>query len=211
MAEYQKQWLALIGWQSGAFKCRPRDRWIGWRPQQQFPRLRLLCPPGAVHNLASCVMAANLRRLSADWQEAYGHPLELAETFVDPKRFAGTLSSGRKLGGGRAHPRLFPQQRPLHQAPRPHQDDGASIPCAPERGNGCAIPSRAPPGSRSGRRRCAPQRRPCPRCCRSSRASRITVEPRAASSSCPLCWPSGRWLGCPVTGESMPLSVLPAR
>ena len=117
VAEYQKQWLALIGWQSGAFKCRPRDRWIGWRPQQQFPRLRLianntrmllLCPPRAVHNLASCVMAANLRHLSADWQEAYGHPLELAETFVDPKRFAGTLSSGRKLEGGRAHPRLFP-------------------------------------------------------------------------------------------------------
>ena len=166
VAEYHKQWLALIGRQSGAFKCRPRDRWIGWRPQQQFPRLRLianntrmllLCPPRAVHNLASCVMAANLRRLSADWQEAYGHPLELAETFVDPKRFAGTLSSGRKLEGGRAHPRLFPQQRPLHPAPRPHQDDGASIPCAPERGNGCAIPSRAPPGSRSGRRRCAPQ------------------------------------------------------
>ena len=165
MAEYQKQWLALIGWQSGAFKCRPRDRWIGWRPQQQFPRLRLianntrmlLCPPRAVHNLASCVMAANLRRLSADWQEAYGHPLELAETFVHPKRFAGTLSSGRKPEGGRAHPRLFPQQRPLHPAPRPHQDDGASIPCAPERGNGCAIPSRAPPGSRSGRRRCSPQ------------------------------------------------------
>ena len=166
VAEYQKQWLALIGRQSGAFKCRPRDRWIGWRPQQQFPRLRLianntrmllLCPPRAVHNLASCVMAANLRHLSADWQEAYGHPLELAETFVDPKRFAGTLSSGRKLEGGRAHPRLFPQQRPLHPAPRPHQDDGASIPCAPERGNGCAIPSRAPPGSRSGRRRCAPQ------------------------------------------------------
>ncbi len=51
---------------------------------------------------------------------------------------------------------------------------------------------------------------PCPRCCRSSRASRITVEPRAASSSCPLCWPSGRWLRCPVTGESMPPGVLPA-
>ena len=31
-----------IGWQSGAFKCRPRDRWIGWRPREQFPRLRLI-------------------------------------------------------------------------------------------------------------------------------------------------------------------------
>ena len=25
VAEYQGCWLALIGWQSGAFKCRPRD------------------------------------------------------------------------------------------------------------------------------------------------------------------------------------------
>ena len=100
VAEYQKCWLALIGWQSGAFKCRPRDRWIGWRPQEQFPRLRLianntrllvLTRPGAIPNLATSVMAANLRRLSADWQATFGHPLELAEAFVDPKRFAGTL------------------------------------------------------------------------------------------------------------------------
>ena len=100
VAEYRKHWLALIGWQSGAFKCWPRDRWIGWRPKEQFPRLRLianntrllvLTPPGTIPNLATCVMAANLRRLSGDWEEAFGHPLELAEAFVDPKQFAGTL------------------------------------------------------------------------------------------------------------------------
>ena len=37
-------------------------------------------------------MAANLRRLSGDWEEAFGHPLELAEAFVDPGRFQGTMS-----------------------------------------------------------------------------------------------------------------------
>ena len=37
VAEYERVWLALIGWQSGAFKCGPRDRWIGWRPREQFP------------------------------------------------------------------------------------------------------------------------------------------------------------------------------
>ena len=121
VAEYQRRWLVLIGWQSGAFKCRPRDRWIGWRPREQFPRLRLianntrllmLAPPGALPNLATCVMAANLRRLSADWQEAFGHPLELAEAFVDPKRFAGTLyaagnwrSVGRTRGFSRSNGR----------------------------------------------------------------------------------------------------------
>ena len=30
VAEYAGQWLALLGWQSGAFKCGPRDQWIGW-------------------------------------------------------------------------------------------------------------------------------------------------------------------------------------
>ena len=121
VAEYEKRWLALIGWQSGAFKCRPRDRWIGWRPREQFPRLRLianntrllvLAPPGALPNLATRVMAANLRRLSADWQAAFGHPLELAEAFVDPKRFVGTLyragnwrSVGRTRGFSRSNGR----------------------------------------------------------------------------------------------------------
>jgi len=33
----------------------------------------------------------NLRRLSADWKAAFGHPLALAETFVDVSRFSGTV------------------------------------------------------------------------------------------------------------------------
>jgi predicted transposase YbfD/YdcC len=41
-------------------------------------------------NLASRVLAANLRRLSNDWESAYGHPVLLAETFVDQARFRGT-------------------------------------------------------------------------------------------------------------------------
>ena len=32
-----------------------------------------------------------LRRLSDDWQAKYGHPLELAETFVDPAQYQGTV------------------------------------------------------------------------------------------------------------------------
>ena len=128
VAEYQKCWLALIGWQSGAFKCRPRDRWIGWRPQEQFPRLRLianntrllvLTPPGAIPNLATSVMAANLRRLSADWQATFGHPLELAEAFVDPKRFAGTLYAAgnwRSVG----HTRGFSRSNGRYTEPHGH-------------------------------------------------------------------------------------------
>jgi len=30
------------------------------------------------------------RRISRDWQEKYGHPILLLETFVEQQRFAGT-------------------------------------------------------------------------------------------------------------------------
>ena len=91
-------WLALLGWQSGAFKCAPRDRWLGWHRSVQFRRLhlignntRFLILPEAlgIENLASRVLGRSLRRVSADWEAAYGHRLELAETFVDPARFHG--------------------------------------------------------------------------------------------------------------------------
>jgi len=31
----QGRWVALLGWGAAAFKCGPRDRWIGWTPSQQ--------------------------------------------------------------------------------------------------------------------------------------------------------------------------------
>ncbi len=44
VATFGDRWLGLAAWQNGAFKCRPRDRWIGWRPERQFGR------PGMVAN-----------------------------------------------------------------------------------------------------------------------------------------------------------------
>ena len=43
-----------------------------------------------VKHLASKVLALSLRHLSSDWQRIYGHPIYLAETFVDITRFSGT-------------------------------------------------------------------------------------------------------------------------
>ena len=90
--------VALLGWASAALRVPARDRYIGWDEGTKRRRLhrvannvRFLIPPWVtVHNLASKVLGATLRRLSTDWQEAYGHPLDLAETFVDPRRFRGT-------------------------------------------------------------------------------------------------------------------------
>ena len=39
---------------------------------------------GAAPNLASKVLSMNLTRLSADWEEQYGHPVLVAETFRLP-------------------------------------------------------------------------------------------------------------------------------
>ena len=43
-----------------------------------------------VPHLASHLLGRLTRRLSADWQARYGHPIHLVESFVEPARFAGT-------------------------------------------------------------------------------------------------------------------------
>jgi hypothetical protein len=91
-------WVALLGWGSAAFKCGSRDRWIGWDRALQWRRLHLIAnnvrflilPDEKEPNLASRVLALNLKRLSQDWELYYGHPVLLAETFVDGARFRGT-------------------------------------------------------------------------------------------------------------------------
>ena len=91
-------WVALLGWGAAAFKCADRDRFIGWAPSKQFRRLRfignnqrfLILPSTRAPHLASRVQGLCLRRLSSDWITIYNHPILLAETFVDPSRFAGT-------------------------------------------------------------------------------------------------------------------------
>ena len=109
-------WLALIGWQPGAFKLASRDRWIGWTAAQQFSRLHLIAnnvrfvilTPRPVANLASRVLGLSLRRLSRDMQAVHGYPVLLAETFVDPARFAGTCyraSNWASLGRTRGYAR----------------------------------------------------------------------------------------------------------
>lgn len=98
VAEWRGRWLALLLWQACALMCAPRDRWIGWARPIQFQRLHLIAnnarflilPDARQPHLASRVLGLSLRRLSGDWRRMHGHPLLLAETFVDPARFAGT-------------------------------------------------------------------------------------------------------------------------
>ncbi len=97
IAFYEDHWLALIGWQAGAFKPGARDRWIGWSPQQQFSRLHLIAsnvrfvilPPFQVRNLASRALSLRLRCWSRDMLRAHGCTAVLAETLVDRRYFTG--------------------------------------------------------------------------------------------------------------------------
>jgi hypothetical protein len=97
-AVLDEELVALLGWAAAALHAPLRERYIGWDQQTKRQRLHLVVnnvrflvlPWVRVHNLASKVLAANLRRLSADWEQRYGHPVYLAETFVDSTRFRGT-------------------------------------------------------------------------------------------------------------------------
>lgn len=110
------QWVALLGWGCAAFKSRHRDCWIGWSGEQKGQRLKfiannqrfLILPGFQVPNLASRVLALNTKRLAGDWQAIHGHPVLIAETFVDHHRFtgacyraAGWLPLGQTSGFGR--------------------------------------------------------------------------------------------------------------
>ena len=82
---------------AAAWRCEPRDRWIGWNDQERAAGLsrltnntRFLIPRWVrVPGLASWGWSRVARRLVEDWQSKYGHGIELVETFVDRSRFHG--------------------------------------------------------------------------------------------------------------------------
>jgi len=90
--------LGCFAWSSAPRHLAPRDRFIGWSAAARRQNLRfvaynsrfLILPWVAVRHLASHLLGAMVRRLSADWQRLYGHPIYFAESFVDRERFAGT-------------------------------------------------------------------------------------------------------------------------
>lgn len=119
IAHIHGAWLALLSWTWASYKNSCRDQWIGWSSTLKDKRLRfivnnsrfLILPNHHIKNLASRVLSLNLKRLSSDWEQIYGHPLLLAETFVDPSRFQGTCyqaSNWKMLGMTRGFARKGP-------------------------------------------------------------------------------------------------------
>jgi len=99
VADWCDHWVALLSFSASALKCSARDRWIGWNFRHQYARLKLIVnnsrflilPDWHVPNLGSRILSLCQRRLDTDWQKAFGHPVVLLETFVDPQRFRGTV------------------------------------------------------------------------------------------------------------------------
>jgi len=93
-----QQLLALLLFGAAAWKVAARDQFIGWPPKLREQNLQfianncrfLILPWARVAGLASHLLARVARRLSADWQQLYQHPIYWLETFIEPARFGAT-------------------------------------------------------------------------------------------------------------------------
>jgi len=90
--------IAALGFSSAPRHLGPRDRFIGWSTDQRRANLHLIgtnlrfliLPWVQVPYLASHLLGRIARRITADWQQIYEHPLYFLETFVDTQKFSGT-------------------------------------------------------------------------------------------------------------------------
>jgi hypothetical protein len=135
--------VACVLFGAAAWQCADRDQYIGWDATTRAARLHLIAnnsrflivPWVQSPCLAGQVLGLVVRRIRADWQRKYGHPIYLLETFVERERFAGTcyqaanwICVGQTKGRTRQDAPdgqpyraplkdiyLFPLQRPLTQ------------------------------------------------------------------------------------------------
>jgi hypothetical protein len=129
VARWRGQWLALLVFCAAARHLRHRDQWIGWPEAQRRKRLSLvtnnarflILPQWHLPNLATRVMGLILARLPQDWQARYGHPVWLAESFVDTQLFRGTAyqaSGWRELGPTQGYGRCQQDYYVKHDRPK---------------------------------------------------------------------------------------------
>lgn len=126
---WRGQWLALLVFCAAAKHLRHREKYIGWTEAQRRARLRLvtnnarflILPHCHFPNLATRVMGLTLERLPRDWQRRYGHPVWLAESFVDTQLFRGTAykaSGWSELGATQGYGRCQQDYYVKHNRPK---------------------------------------------------------------------------------------------
>jgi hypothetical protein len=128
-ATWRGQWLALLVFCAAAKHLRHREKWIGWTEAQRRKRLGLvtnnarflILPHCHYPNLATRVMGLGLARLPEDWQSRYGHPVWMAESFVDTQLFRGTAykaSGWTELGPTQGYGRCQQDYYVKHDRPK---------------------------------------------------------------------------------------------
>jgi hypothetical protein len=156
--------VACLLFGSAAWSCRDRDRFIGWDGAHRKAALHLLTnntrfwiPQWVkVPCLASHTLSLILRRLSSDWEAAYGHSLAAVETFVDRSLFRGVCyraanwihvgtTTGRGRDGGH-HDAILPQKDvylyPLDKGYREKLKGGAEAMAPPANCINACLPRR---------------------------------------------------------------------
>lgn len=101
-----------------AWRVASRDKYIGWDETDRRKGLSriannmrfLILPEVKVPHLASHLLGKISRRVSMDWNDKYGHPIALLETYVENNRFRGTcykaanwVKAGETTGYTRNH------------------------------------------------------------------------------------------------------------
>jgi hypothetical protein len=93
-----EQLVAVLVWTRAARKLAAREAWVGWDPRTRTRRLPLVVQNNRFlvlgearqPNLASRVLGLAVAALPAQWAQRTKTAPLLAETFVDPERYAGT-------------------------------------------------------------------------------------------------------------------------
>lgn len=163
VAEANGQLLAVLGWSTAAKHLRLREEWIGWSAEQREARLplvvnnaRFLIPKSVeIPNLASKVMRLALGQLSDAWERHHGHPVVVAESFVDGQLFRGTAyqaSAWERLGQTKGFARNHEDYYTAHDRPKQlwvrELRPGAKEQLRAERMSGDLAPHDAPPPAR---------------------------------------------------------------
>ena len=106
--------VAALSWSAPAKRINARDRFIGWSDDLRKESLSsivansrfVIFPWVQIPNIGSHILGMNLRCLKNDWLERFQEQLLLAETFVDPSLFKGTVykaSNWKKLGSTKGY------------------------------------------------------------------------------------------------------------
>ena len=108
--------VAVLVWTRASRKLAAREAWVGWDPRTRTRRLPLVVQNNRFlvlsserqPNLASRVLGLAVAALPEHWKRRTGTTPLLAETFVDPERYAGTcykaagwIEVGQTAGFGR--------------------------------------------------------------------------------------------------------------